>query len=341
MYSDPMPGEDYESAEARERARREREAIANGESFNPYSDDGFENLGDDVPFAGDAEAPETATIGEAAAELLIEDDPAVVAATVAADEGLSLVGDIMEDGFEREEPQTPSEMAAEISKKHDSDNAISAKFNEQWDQGKVPNPDDIKDGVQRDYPEDAIEQSATNPDATADLANTDRNLNERPDAESEPVSDQPHDIAEKTTIEAVSASALADKVAEGIERGDQDAIARASEVKQRAEEAIASANKISTATLENSEDNLETRMATDVAAEATDMALDAIEKVEDAEADYNSMTEEEKEETKAAAEAAEINGTTVEEEKTKAEEEKKDNGEEDDWTPDLSRGIFG
>ena len=54
--STPMPGEDLESAEAREK-ERERQAIANGENFNPNitNEDAekFSNLGNEVPFAGD------------------------------------------------------------------------------------------------------------------------------------------------------------------------------------------------------------------------------------------------------------------------------------------------
>lgn len=339
MYSDPMPGENYENAEAREKARAEREAIANGENFNPNLSEeaaaGFESLGDDVPFAGDAD------IAMTTAELAVE-GPAVAATDVAVSEGLNLVGDILEDGFDKEEPQTPSELAAEVSKKHDSDNAIAAKFNEQWDQGKVPNLDDVQEAVERDYIDGAIEQSATNPEATADLANTTRNVNERPDAESEPVSDQPHDISEAAAIQSVAAAALAEDLAEDIRNGDEEAIARISEVEQRASEAMETADKIGMATRENSEDDIETRMATDVATDAMDKAKEAIDTVRDAEIEFDAMTEEEKVETQAAAEAAEANGTTIEEEKAKAEEKKKENDEDDsNWSPDLSRGIFG
>jgi len=339
MYSDPMPGENYENAEAREKARAEREAIANGENFNPNLSEeaaaGFESLGDDVPFAGDAD------IAMTTAELAVE-GPAVAATDVAVSEGLNLVSDILEDGFDKEEPQTPSELAAEVSKKHDPDNAIAAKFNEQWDQGKVPNLDDVQEAVERDYIDGAIEQSATNPEATADLANTARNVNERPDAESEPVSDQPHDISEAAAIQSVAAAALAEDLAEDIKAGDEEAIAHISEVEQRASEAMETADKIGMATRENSEDDIETRMATDVATDAMDKAKEAIDTVRDAEIEFDAMTEEEKAETQAAAEAAEANGTTIEEEKAKAEEEKKENDEDDsNWSPDLSRGIFG
>ena len=338
MYSDPMPGENYENAEA----RREREAIANGENFNPNlsaeAAEGFANLESEVPFAGDA-APETADIAMTAAELAVE-GPAVAAADVAVSEGLNLVGDIISDGT-NDDTHTPSEMAANISKKHDSDNAVAAEFNEQWDQGKAPDLDKVQESVERDYINGAIEQSATNPAATADIANTERNVNERPDNESAPVAEQPHDIAEVAAIQAISADALANSLAEDIKNGDADATVRIEEVEQRANEAIASADKISTATLQNTDNNLEARMATDVASEATDKALDAIETVQSAAAEYNSMTEEEKAETQAAAEAAEVNGTTIEEEKAKAKEEKDNNSEEDNWNPDLSRGIFG
>ena len=64
MYSDPMPGENLESAEAREKALAEAAAIANGENFNPNIDsetaNAFENLSNEVPFAGDN--PETPSI---------------------------------------------------------------------------------------------------------------------------------------------------------------------------------------------------------------------------------------------------------------------------------------
>ena len=342
MYSDPMPGENYESAEAREKARLEREAIANGENFNPNlsteAAEGFANLENEVPFAGDA-ASETADIAMTAAEVAME-GPAVAAADVAVSEGLNLVGDIMMDADETEH-QTPSEYAADISKKHDADNAISAEFNEQWDAGKTPNLDDVQEAVERNYIDGTIEQSATNPDAAADLADTNRNSGERPDADSEQVADQPHDIAEAAAIESIAAAALSEELAEDIKAGDEDAIARIDEVKQRAAEATETAQKIEFATTNNSENDIETRMATDVAAQAQEKAAEAIANVDEAKSEFDAMSEEEKAETQAAAEAAETNGTTIEEEKAKAEAEKDDNDEEDDYTPDLSRGIFG
>lgn len=329
MYSDPMPGENYENAAEREKARAEREAIANGENFNPNlseeAAEGFSNLESEVPFAGD-------NVAMTAAELAVE-GPAVTAADVAVGEGLNLAGDML---MSAGDGQTPSEMADGISsEKHDSDNAIAQEFNEQWDQGKTPDLDDVQEQVERDYIDGAVEQSATNPDIQADLANTERNSNDTPNSEEAPLADQPHDIAEAAAIQSVSAAALSEELAEDIKAGDEEAIARIDEVTQRANEAIETAEKVNMATQENvSEDSIEARMATDVAAQAQEKAYEAIEAVESAKAEYDSMSDEEKEETKAAAEAAEQNGTTIEEEKAKAEEEKEDD------TPVLARGIF-
>ena len=113
MYSDPMPGEEYENAEAREKARLEREAIANGENFNPNLTDeaaaGFENLGDDVPFAGDTDVAMTA------AEIAVE-GPAVAATDVAVSEGLKLVGDIMHVDGDTQHGGESNQFAAHMAK---------------------------------------------------------------------------------------------------------------------------------------------------------------------------------------------------------------------------------
>ncbi len=335
MYSDPMPGEKLENAAEREKALAEKEAIANGENFNPNlseeAAEGFSSLGDEVPFAG-----ENADLALTAAEVAVE-GPAAAAASVAVSEGLNLVGNMMLDSDESGS-QTPSELAADAAHdKHDSDNAIAQKFNEQWDANKTPDLNDVQEAVERDYIDGAIEQSATNANAQADLADAERNSGERPDSESEPVADQPHDIAEAAAIQAVSAAALSEEIADDIKAGDEEAIARIDEVEQRANEAMATAGKVNIATADNAVGTIETQMAIDVAKQAEDKALEAIANANAAKNEFDSMTDEEKAETKAAAEAAEQNGTTLEEEKAKIEEEK----EEDNWSPDLSHGIFG
>ncbi|MCQ2570730.1 MAG: hypothetical protein MJ154_00565 [Candidatus Saccharibacteria bacterium] len=335
MYnSTPMPGESLESAEARERARREQEAIANGESFNPYYSaeeaSGFESLGDAVPFAGDITE---GSLAETAIELAVEDETSV-AAGVAAQEGLNLVGNIIEDTLVDTESESYSDMeaSAQETKKHDSDNAIAQKFNEQWDQDKIPDLDDIQESVERDYISGAVEQSAMNPDAQADMANTERfSTEQHNDEESavagfahEQVADQPHDLAESAAIQAVAVAAKSEEVAEGIRNGDENAMSEVNAIQERAAAAANTASEVITSAMRNSDDELEVRKAIDVATQAQEKAAEAVANVHEAEAEYNSMTEEQKEEVKEAAEAAEANGTTVEEEKAKIETAKKE-----------------
>ena len=341
MYSDPMPGENYENAAEREKALAEKQAIANGENFNPNitneDAEAFSNLENEVPFAGDAPV-DGVDIAKTAMELSAE-GPAVAAAGVAIDAGLDLVGELGDtDG------QTPTAMQESITEnEHHSDNPIGAEFNERWDAGQVNSEtlDDIQQSVESNYMSGAIEQSTTTMGAQAQVANAERQSTavENPN-EAGPV-DNPHDISEAAAMQAVSAAALSEDLTDKIKAGDEQAIAKIGEVEQRANEAASLAEKIATSNANNSDNNIEAQMATDIAAQAQIKAEEAIANVTEAQSEYDAMSEEEKAETAAAAEAAEANGTTLEEEKAKAEAEKEDSGEEDSYTPDLSRGIFG
>ncbi|MBR5669479.1 hypothetical protein IKX12_00145 [Candidatus Saccharibacteria bacterium] len=89
MYSDPMPGENYENAAERERAAAERRAIDNGENFNPNlseeAAEGFGNLGSEVPFAGeDAPVEYGSEAGAAPDTPGSEGEETVVGKTIAA-----------------------------------------------------------------------------------------------------------------------------------------------------------------------------------------------------------------------------------------------------------------
>ncbi len=57
LNTDPMPGENFENAAERKKAQAEKEAIVNGENFNPNlseeAAEGYNNLENEVPFAGD------------------------------------------------------------------------------------------------------------------------------------------------------------------------------------------------------------------------------------------------------------------------------------------------
>ncbi len=89
MYSDPMPGENYENAAERERAAAERRAIDNGENFNSNlseeAAEGFGNLGSEVPFAGeDAPVEYGSEAGAAPDTPGSEGEETVVGKTIAA-----------------------------------------------------------------------------------------------------------------------------------------------------------------------------------------------------------------------------------------------------------------
>ena len=341
MYSDPMPGENYENAAEREKALAEKQAIANGENFNPNitSEDAeaFSNLENEVPFAGDAPV-DGAAIAKTAMELSAE-GPAVAAAGAAIDAGLAIVSDLGE-----EDGQTPTEMQESAApKEHHSDNPISAEFNERWDAGQINRDtlNDIQQSVESDYMSGAIEQTTAAMDTQAQIANTERQSTTVEDPNEMSPVDNPHDISEAAAIQAVSAAALSEDLTDKIKAGDEQAISKISEVEKRANEATSLAEKIATSNANNSDGDIEAQMATEIAAQARIKADEAIANVTEAQTEYDAMTEEEKAETAAAAETAEANGTTIEEEKEKAEAEKEESGEEDKYNPDLSRGIFG
>ena len=235
--STPMPGENLENAEAREK-ERERQAIANGENFNPNitNEDAekFSNLGNEVPFAGD--------------------------------------------------------------------NVIENTINADWAAGKTPDLESVSEHIDQNYIDGTLENAATNPNIAADIAEkTDRNINDDPDDENAPAShsNQPHDISVAAATQAISADALSKDIENDIKAGDSS---RADEAIQRAQEAIASAEKISTAVSTSGANSVETQMATNIASQANEMAEQAIERVTQAQSEYDAMTAEEKEEAKAAAE---------------------------------------
>ena len=234
--STPMPGENLESAEAREK-ERERQAIANGENFNPNitNEDAekFSNLGNEVPFAGD--------------------------------------------------------------------NVIENTINADWAAGKTSDLKSVSEHIDQTYIDGTLENAATNPNIAADIAETNRNINDNPDDENAPAShsNQPHDISVAAATQAISADALSKDIENDIKAGDSS---RADEVIQRAQEAKATAEKIGTAISTSGANSVETQMATNIASQADEMAEQAIERVTQAQSEYDAMTAEEKEEAKAAAE---------------------------------------
>ena len=98
-YSDPMPGENFENAAEREKALAEKEAIKNGENFNPNisNEDAekFNNLESEVPFAGDNLYSENTA--EDTTQKVSEGSPA--AQMIAADYESGKISDL--DGIEQ------------------------------------------------------------------------------------------------------------------------------------------------------------------------------------------------------------------------------------------------
>ena len=320
MYSAPMPGENIENAEAREKARREAEAIANGENFNPNlsaeAANGFNSLAEEVPFAGDAPQNFDGTsVAMTAAEIATE-GAASAAATVAVEQGLDLMSDIINDS----EENSPTDNI-----QHVSANPIGQEINQRWDAKQHMDLDNIQQSVEQNYRTGAIEDSALSSTTEADIANIDRNSNAEEDTdEGEKDSETLHNLAEATGTEAISVDALSEQVTEDIKAGKVDALEKISDIEQRAANAESLADKTETAVMQNGANSDEAIMASDVAAQAREKAQEAIQSVQQAKSEYDSMSEEEKEETRVAAEAAETNGTTLEEEKKKLENQEEE-----------------
>ena len=322
--------ENYENLEAREKAKAEAEAIANGESFNPYIDSEkaavFDSLGD-VPFAGDqpaAEAPAASDIALTAAEVAIE-GPEAAAAGIAVDAGLSLAGEMLQgDGG-----QTPTDMA-EGNEKHNSMNPISQEFDERWDNNQPIELDDIKTSVDNEFPEDAAKWAAANPDIEADIADANRNTLDGQSGD-KANTDQLHDITEAATVKIVSSDALSEDLGAKIENGDTEATAQIATIEQQLQEAENLADKIDVATINNSEtedDRIKSQLAADAAVQIHEKAAEIRDELEEKQNAFEIKSDEEKAISQAAVEAAEENGTTIEEEKAKAEAEAAEEAEE-------------
>ena len=332
MYSDPMPGENLESAEAREKALAEAAAIANGENFNPNIDsetaNAFENLSNEVPFAGDN--PETPSIENPVTEDKNETPPED---QIAENDNTEMQNQVTPNT--ETIPNIYETTNSEERQKYDGDNPISKEFNRDWNAGQSPNIENIKENVDANYISGASEQASTNADVEADIAKTELNI---ADGDNKENADKPHDISEAATISAISAETLAEDIEDKIKAGDEEAMAQIDEVAERATKAENLADKIASTTQEGDTDNTEAKMAISVAEQAKEMAEKATEMVEQAKEEYDSMSPEEKAETQAAAEAAEERGTTVEVEKKRLEQEKKI--EDENTKPDVLDGIF-
>ena len=267
----PMPGEFLDENQAeREKALAEKEAIANGENFNPNLSDedaeAFSSLADEVPFAGD----------------------------------------IQQQAKEQEERQEQTEGS--------TGNALKDTLNTQWAAGSM-DIEAAKNTVESNYIDGAVEQSTEGLDAEADIAEASKDATSTPDAEQPKNDNQPREIVEAAAMKAVAADVLSKEVAKDIAASDTDSLSKAKEVEQRAAEAEALADKITSTATNNSSSEDERRMAEEARQQVYNMTEEARTTVNEAQDKLDSMSEEEIELAEEAAKRAEENGTDVETEK--------------------------
>ncbi len=214
----------------------------------------------------------------------------------------------------------------------ESGNALENELNQQWAEGHV-DIEAAEQQVQSDFIEGAVEQSTTSENAEADMAAAEKSSTNTPDSEQPKDINQPREISNAASMKAISADVLSDDITEKVKAGDEEAMAKISEVEQRTAESEALADKIGTAAENNATSEQEIQMASSVANQVHEMAQKAIENANEAKAEYDSMNEEEKEETKEAAEAAEANGTDIETEKQKLQKEKEEDKKDNENSP--------
>jgi len=306
IYSDPMPGENFENAES-EKAKAEKEAIANGESFNPYSDDGFNSLEGEVPFAGDENpelgAGESINAGKQEDDLEDSNEQTVVGKTISADIRAGVTSNL--------ENTKESIDATYI------DGATTEIFNDQAALGAI---------------NETIKYSGTDEETTAEGAPKED-------------SDQPEKNAVAASELAIGVSAEADKLVDKLKAGDADAIMAGNDFEEKLAKAQQAIDSIDSAVSINGEGK-EAEIANDLKAQAQEMKDEAEDRFNEAKADYESMSEEQKEEAQEAERQAEANGTSFDDELQKLEETQKRLAQEEENMQenirnDIAGGIFG
>lgn len=230
-----------------------------------------------------------------------------------------------DSGFENMDEVAPFEEEStsqvEKNEKKDEDNTIVQRFDQDWSAGKTPDPEQIAESVEQNYIEGAAEADSSNANVEADVADAKRDSANKQDAEGLTTSENPlYDTSLAATIKAVRVIAEVKKIKDKVAAGDPEAIAKISEIKGYATEAVDLANKISTTGDNNPEGQLQTKQATGIAALVGIAVHKYIKQLDDAKEQYDSLSEEDKEKIKQAAENAEINGTTLEEEKRRMDE---------------------
>ena len=312
LYSDPMPGENFENAAEREKAKAEQEAIARGESFNPYSDDGFNSLESEVPFAGNE----------------------------SADDGKPELGagESIDAGKQEDDLDSSSEQTV-VGK------TISADF----DAGVTSNLENVKESVDANYIDGATEEIFNDPAALGatneTIKNPGANDENAPNDDSAEQSNQPKNSAVAASELAIGVSSQAEDLADKLKAGDANAMMASNDFEEKLATAQQAIDSIDSAVSANGEGK-EAEMARDLKAQAQEMKDEAEAQFNEAKSSFESMTDEEKEDAQEAQEKAEENGTSFDEELQKLEETRKKLEEEEknmheNVQNDIAAGIFG
>ena len=212
------------------------------------------------------------------------------------------------------------EVRDESETKRSGNDAVAQQFNQQWDADKSINLENVKQAVEGNYADGAIEQSVTSTSAQADISEAERNAKDIPDADTPQQGDQPHDAAEATAKLAIHTSEIGEKAAEAARTGAADAKDLISQVNEYAAKTESLADATSATIGYNADTNTEKKLASSTVSQAREMAEKAVREANEAQAEYEMQNEEEKAITQAAAEAAEEKGTDFKAEKDRISE---------------------
>lgn len=314
MYSDPMPGENYENAAEREKSEAERKAIENGESFNPYSDDGFNSLEGEVPFAGEQEQGQEQeedkdNLGVSAGAQ--EDNPY-------SDTKNTVVGKTIAQDFEN---GIPTDLEARK-------NEVDANYL------KDTTKEIFNDPAALGAAEHAINTASTNEE---DALTSNGNAVEK--------DSKPEDNAVVASEFAIGVDSVVDDFAEKAKTGDEAVMAEGGDIEAKLADTQRAIDSIDAA-VDTNGDNQDAMLAMNLKAQAQEMKDAAEEKYEEAKSAYDSMDDEQLAEAQEAEKKAEENGTSFDEELKKLEETQKQLEEDEknmqaNIQNDIAAGIFG
>jgi hypothetical protein len=215
-----------------------------------------------------------------------------------------------------------------------STSPVGEAFDNAWKSGGNIDLKNIIGSVENQYGKGVDEIINGNKNTQAEISEANRTATDTKDAETPQVSDQPHRIARAVAEETAGITAETAKTVEGIKAGDEEALTKAGDIRDKIGQTRTHAENIDTVVDNNADNSTESRMASETQKQAESLLQEAENKLAEAENENANMSEEEKELAKEAAEKAEQNGTDIETEKEnleKNEDEPKENVWERWW----------